>query len=86
MPVSLETLKAHEKDYLLAYWENGGLVMEPHCFCGAALEEDYFCGKCSRKCKCKFIACQDPQALTVVQKLLCGNPNFRDYEASLLGE
>ena len=84
MPVTPEILKSREIDYLVAYWENGGLVMEPHCHCGAPLEEDYHCKECSRECECKFIACRDPQALAVVEKLLAGNPNFRAYEASLL--
>jgi hypothetical protein len=84
MPVTLETLKTNQQDYLLAYWENGELVMEPFCHCGNALEEDFLCKQCARECDCTFIACKGADALAVVEKLLHSNPNFRNYQASLL--
>lgn len=84
MPVSLEDLKSQLLDYYWAHWENGELVMEPSCACGRALEEDYFCKDCSRECDCRFIACEDPEVLHAVEKLIHGNPNFKNYRASLL--
>lgn len=84
MPVTLHTLKSLRQDYLLAKWEGAELVMEPSCACGNALEEDYFCHSCKRECDCTFIACNDPQALSVVEKLIQGNPSFKNFKASLL--
>ena len=86
MPVTAEILKQHQQDYLIAKWENGELVMEPVCSCGSPLDEDYFCKKCQRKCNCNFIACSDPQAFSIVEKLLQGNPNFKNFEAALLDQ
>lgn len=84
MPVSLEDLKCKLLDYYYAHWENGELIIEPFCACGNALDEDYFCKECSRECDCRFIACEDPQALNTVEKLVHGNPGFKNFRASLL--
>lgn len=84
MPVTFETLKTNQQDYLLAYREAGELVMEPYCHCGNALEEDFHCNRCARSCDCTFIACRGPDALSVVEKLIHSNPNFRNYQAALL--
>lgn len=84
MATTLSELQARRQDYMLAHWENNELVMEPSCSCGNVLEENYFCGKCNRECECTFIACSDPQALAVVEKLIAGNPNFKNYTAALL--
>lgn len=84
MAVTLDALKAAGKDYLLAQWENKELVMTPYCACGNELGEDYHCPKCQRQCDCKFIACSGPEALALVEKLLAGNPNFRNFQSSLL--
>lgn len=84
MSVTLATLKANQRDYFLARWEEDQLILEPHCFCGNSLDEDYFCGECQRECSCDFIVCEDAQTLSVVEKLINGNPGFRDAEASLL--
>jgi hypothetical protein len=86
MAITLEALKTLRQDYLLAHWENGELVMEPSCSCGNMLEDDYFCKACGRKCDCTFIACGDTQALSIVEKLIHGNPNFKKFTASLLGK
>ena len=86
MAVTRVDLKTRQQDYLLAEWENKELVMTPFCACGNELEEDYFCGDCKRECDCTFIACTSPDALALVEKLIAGNPNFRNYKASLLGE
>jgi hypothetical protein len=84
MPVSRQKLKDLQQDYFLASWEDGELIMEPFCSCGSSLGEDNFCQKCNRECKCDFIACSDPQALSVAEKLIAGNPNFKDFNTSLL--
>lgn len=86
MAVTRKDLEERRQDYLLAGWENGELVMVPFCACGSELEDDYFCGVCHRECDCTFIACSSPEALALVEKLIAGNPNFRNYRASLLGE
>ncbi len=86
MAPSMDSLKTLHQDYLLARWENNELAMQPFCSCGSILGEDYFCSKCNRECDCTFIMCEDPQALSVVQKLIQGNPSFRNYKASLLNQ
>jgi hypothetical protein len=84
MATDRDTLKSRGIDYLLASIEDGQLVLEPMCSCGTVLEEDYHCPECDRDCKCRFVACIDPQALAIVEKLISGNPNFRNFEASLI--
>jgi hypothetical protein len=84
MPMTEEEIRSAQRDYFVASWEENELVMEPHCLCGNDLEEDYYCKKCNRKCDITFIACKDPQALSVVEKLLQGNPSFKKFEATLL--
>lgn len=84
MAIKLEDLRTSQQDYYLASWEGNQLVMEPFCSCGNALDEDYFCKKCDRKCDCTFIACYDPQSLSVVGKMINGNPSFRDHKVSML--
>ena len=85
MPVTFDQLKARQQDYLVARMEEDQLVMEPFCACGTALDEDYHCPVCQRECDCHFIACADPQAMAIVEKLVQGNPNFKNYLVSLLG-
>jgi len=86
MAVTREDLRTRQQDYLLAAWENGELTMAPFCSCGNELEEDYSCGNCDRECDCTFIACNSPEALALVEKLIAGNPNFKNFRASLLDE
>jgi len=86
MPIILNDLKTREIDYLLASVKGGELVLEPFCSCGAALDENYHCHRCGKVCECNFVACADPRALGVVEKLIAGNPRFRNYKASLLME
>ncbi|MCK8602241.1 hypothetical protein [Desulfoferrobacter suflitae] len=86
MKVNLKELSLRKQDYYVASWEDNQLVMEPFCHCGNSLDEDYFCRQCDRKCHCNFVVCADPQSLSVVEKLIHGNPKFRDYEVSLLDE
>ncbi len=84
MPVTREKLKELRQDFLLASWEDEQLVMEPFCHCGKALEEDFYCKDCGRECQCTFVACSDPRALSVAERLISGNPDFKNFKASLL--
>ncbi|NLI81881.1 MAG: hypothetical protein GX443_09375 [Deltaproteobacteria bacterium] len=84
MRISLNELKLKGLDYYWAHAENGELVMEPSCACGTPLEEDYYCPNCQRKCDCRFIACEDVEILQAVERLIRGNPSFRDYQAMVL--
>ena len=47
-------------------------------------EVELHCAKCGKVCECKFVACSGPQALGIVEKLISGSPNFRNFEAALL--
>lgn len=86
MAITLDDLKMRAVDYLLASIEAGELILEPFCSCGTALDENYHCAKCGKVCDCKFVACSSPQALGIVEKLVAGNPNFRNFKSSLLVE
>ena len=86
MPITYDELKSCERDYFLAHWEDKELVMEPHCHCGNDLDEEYHCSRCDRRGDVTFVVCEDPQTLSVVEKLLQGNPNFRKFEASLVNK
>jgi hypothetical protein len=86
MPVTKEELKNREQDYFVARLEGGELTMEPHCLCGAVLDETYFCEQCRKQCQCTFVACEDAQTLSMVRKFLHGNPKFRNFEASMLDQ
>ena len=86
MPITIDTLKSRGIDYMVASIEDGQLVLEPFCSCGTILDEHYHCPECSKVCDCKFVACSDPQAMAIVEKLIAGNPGFRDFEASLIGQ
>jgi hypothetical protein len=48
------------------------------------LDEDYFCRNASANAIAISLPACDPQAFAVVEKLLQGNPNFKNYQASLL--
>lgn len=86
MAITLTALKTQRQDYLVARWDDDHLVMEPFCSCGESLDENYHCRQCERECDCTFIACEDPQALSIVEKLIQGNPSFKNYKASLLDQ
>lgn len=85
MPIKLEDLKNDRQDYFIVHWENDQLVMEPHCYCGNELEEDFYCADCDRKCDCTFLACRDGQALSLAEKLIHGEPTFKNFKVSLIG-
>ncbi len=82
--ITLDELKGRKRDYFLARGVNGELAMEPFCYCGSVLEEDYYCKECDHKCMCTFIVCSDPQALAMVESLVQGSSDFRKFEFSAL--
>lgn len=84
MAITLDDLKSRSIDYLLASTKDGQLILEPFCSCGSALDEDYQCAQCGKVCDCKFLACSGTQALGIVEKLISGSPDFRNFQASLL--
>lgn len=82
--IKLEEIKRNGKDYFLASWREEELVLEPHCFCGQELGEDYFCPVCNKSCTISCFVCVDPQTLAVVEKFIFGHPQFKNFEAYLL--
>ena len=84
MAITLDDLKSRAIDYLIASIEEGELILEPFCSCGSALDEIYHCAQCGKVCDCRFVACSDAQSLGIVEKLIAGNPRFRNFKASLL--
>ena len=86
MAITKDELKNLKRDYFVAHSENGELMMEPHCYCGSALENEYYCKGCNHQCNCTFIACDDPEALAMVERLLRGNPDFQKFEVATLGK
>ncbi len=84
MPITTDDLKSRAIDYLLASTQDGELILEPFCSCGHSLDEDYHCAQCGKVCDCRFVACSGAQALGIVEKLISGNPGFRNFEAALL--
>ncbi len=84
MSITMDDLKKEQRDHFIVKWEDGQLVMEPHCFCGDELDEDFFCADCNRKCDCAFLACSDALSLSVAEKLIHGDPTFKNFKASLI--
>ncbi len=72
------------QDYYLAYWEDGQLSMEPYCRCGTQLSDDFFCSTCDRECDCTLVVCKDSESQAVVQKLIHGNPSFRNFQMTIV--
>ena len=70
-------------DYYYAALEGGELVMEPHCGCGNALEEEYFCEKCDRQCVCTEIRCKNDATLEYVTGFLESNEKFKNFTVVL---
>jgi hypothetical protein len=86
MVVTRTKLRDLKRDYFLARSGGGGeLLMEPFCWCGSALEQDYFCTECDHKCRVTLIACADPRALSIAQALVRTNADFHNCEAATLG-
>lgn len=79
MYVTREDLKSKGQDYFLARWVDGALSMQPHCACGEVLNDNYCCESCNREADPTFLACVGTTAFSVAQRLIQGNPNFRDF-------
>jgi hypothetical protein len=75
-----------QKDYYAATMENGDLVMTPHCACGNALNDDYFCETCNRRCQCHQVVCDNSATLALVQKYIRTSPQFTAYTATLASD
>lgn len=72
-------------DYYDAKIENGALQMEPHCACGNPLNDDYFCEKCNRQCRCRHIICDNEETLAQVKQYIRKSPQFSEFTAFLAG-
>jgi hypothetical protein len=70
-------------DYYEASLENGSLVMQPFCACGNDLNENYFCEKCSRKCQCRQVICQDEETLALVRRYIRKSSQFSGLKIKL---
>ncbi len=84
--IHTNTDKASSKDHYRAYLENGELVMTPFCACGNSLDDNYFCEKCNRQCRCYEIICEDSATLERVQAYIRKSPQFSVYKAHLLNK
>jgi hypothetical protein len=85
MVTTPEALKERDQDYFIAHWKDNQLEMEPHCRCGQVLDEDYHCEVCDRDCECTFVLCSGEQTYEVVNKFLHGSPDFKHFQADLMG-
>jgi hypothetical protein len=77
--------KNSPRDYYEASLENGSLVMKPYCACGNALNEDYFCEKCHRKCHCNQIVCDNEATLKLVKRYIRKSSQFSAFKVKLAG-
>jgi hypothetical protein len=75
--------QALDQDFYRAHMENGELAMEPFCACGNALNEDYFCTLCQRKCRCELVLCQDQATLDHVRQYIQKASQFSGFSARL---
>jgi hypothetical protein len=71
------------RDYYTASLENGSLQLQPYCACGNSLNEDYFCEKCQRKCRCTQIICRDPTTLDLAKRFIRKSSQFSGFIAKL---
>jgi hypothetical protein len=78
--------KKMPRDYYEATLENGELVMSPLCACGNRLNDDYFCEKCRRECRCHLILCQDEATLDLVRQYIRKSSQFSGFTANLTGD
>ena len=74
------------RDYYEATLEDGSLVMKPCCACGNALNEDYFCEKCNRRCHCNQIICDDEATLELVKNHIRKSPKLSAFRAKLASD
>ena len=67
----------------MAKMENGTLMMTPPLCLRNALNEDYFCEKCHKRCECYHIVCDTEDTLGLVQKYIRRSPKFASFTAYL---
>jgi hypothetical protein len=70
-------------DFFSAHLVEGELIMEPHCACGEVLEEEYYCEKCKRQCRCLEIRCENEVTLRYVEGSIRSHPGFKNFRAVL---
>ena len=70
-------------DYYLACMENGSLSMQPFCGCGNGLDEDYYCERCRKKCRCRRIVCSDAETLALVKRFVRKSSQFSGFRVEL---
>ena len=70
-------------DYFEAVLENDELVMTPCCTCGNRLDDDYFCERCNRACRCRLVFCRDAATLERVWQYIRKSPQFSGIKARL---
>jgi len=75
--------QADQQDCYRARLDDGELIMEPFCACGQALNEDYFCDRCQRKCRCEHVICRDQATLEKVRQFILKASQFSGFSASL---
>jgi hypothetical protein len=75
-----------QRDHYKALLEDGSLVMKPYCACGNALDEDYFCEKCDRRCHCNDILCDTESTLELVKGYIQRSGHFAAFRAKLASE
>lgn len=87
MKLTRKQIRELQRDYFLARSGEGDeLVMEPFCWCGAALEPEYECAACNHKCRVTLVLCTDPGALAIAKRLVETSADFRQFEVAALGE
>jgi len=74
---------AVDQDFYRAHLENGQLAMAPFCACGNGLNEDYFCDRCQRKCRCDLVICEDQATLDRVREYILKASQFSGFKARL---
>ncbi len=70
-------------DHYKAAIEDGSLVMIPYCACGQALDEDYFCEKCNKKCHCREIFCDNEATLDLIKEYAKKSSQFAGFRIRL---
>jgi hypothetical protein len=70
-------------DHYKATLEDGALVMRPYCACGHALDEDYFCDPCNKKCRCREIICDNDATLGRVKDYIRKSSRFSGFRIGL---
>jgi hypothetical protein len=74
------------RDYYETTLDNGSLMMKPYCACGNRLDDDYFCEKCQRECRCHLIICHDEETLALARHYIRKSSQFSGFKAKLAGE